>query len=129
LNIFVVIIQIGLLTVLFLLGNLITKYLHIPLPGSIVGLVLLFLLLQFKVVKIEWIEKGATWLLAELLLFFIPSAVGVVNYQQVISSQGVKLITVIVLSTLTVMAFTGLTAQFIAKRGKGELNESRAKHR
>jgi holin-like protein len=128
-NLIVTILQICFLTVLFWLGNLITKYLHIPLPGSIVGLIILFLLLQIKVVKIEWIERGATWLLAELLLFFIPSAVGVVNYQQVISSQGVKLITVIVLSTLTVMAFTGITAQFIAKRTKGGYHDSRAKNR
>jgi holin-like protein len=128
-NLIVIILQICFLTVLYWVGNLITKYLDIPLPGSIVGLIILFLLLQIKVVKIEWIERGAMWLLAELLLFFIPSAVGIVNYQQVISSQGDKLITVIVLSTLTVMAFTGITAQFISKRMKGGYHDSHAKNR
>jgi holin-like protein len=118
-NLFRIILQIALLVFLYSVCKLITKYLHIPIPGSIVGLIILFLLLQFKVIKVEWIEKGASWLLAELLLFFIPAAVGVINYQQSIGPQLGKLLVLIFLSTLTVMAFTGLTAQFIAKRRKG----------
>ena len=111
--------QIALLAFFLSIGNLITKHLHIPIPGSIVGLIILFLLLQFKVIKVEWVEKGASWMLAELLLFFIPAAAGVINYQQSIGSQLGKLLVVIFLSTLTVLAFTGLTAEFIVKRGKG----------
>ena len=113
-----IIVQVAMLVVFYSVCNLITKYLHLPIPGSIVGLIILFLMLQFKVVKVEWVETGASWLLADLLLFFIPAAVGVVNYQQVIGSQMGKLFIVILLSTITVMAFTGLTAQFIEKRRK-----------
>jgi holin-like protein len=113
------ILQVAILLVIFLIGNQIRKYTHAPLPGSIIGLIILFLLLQLKIIKMDWIEQGASWLLSELLLFFIPAAVGVINYQQAIGSKWGKLFVVIVLSTLTVMAFTGLTAQFIAKRGKG----------
>jgi len=114
-----IIVQVAMLVVFYSVCNLITKYLHLPIPGSIVGLIILFLMLQFKVVKVEWVETGASWLLADLLLFFIPAAVGVVNYQQVIGPQLGKLFIVILLSTITVMAFTGLTAQFIEKRRKG----------
>jgi holin-like protein len=127
-NVFKIIIQIGLLIFLFSVGKLITRYLHIPIPGSIVGLIMLFLLLQFKIIKVEWIERGASWLLGELILFFIPAAVGVINYEQLLGSQWEKLLAVIVLSSLTVMAITGLTAQFIAKRGKGGLGGSPGKN-
>lgn len=41
----------------------------IPIPASMIGLIVLFITLKLKIVKIEWVEKGATWLLAELLLF------------------------------------------------------------
>lgn len=123
------VLQVAILTIIFLIGNQIGTYLHVPLPGSIIGLIILFLLLQLKIIKMEWIERGASWLLAELLLFFIPSAVGVINYQQAIGSKWGKLFIVIVLSTLTVMAFTGLTAQFIAKRGKGGIRGSALKNR
>lgn len=48
-----------------------STYLH--LPGSVLGLLLLFLLLQVKIVKVEWVELGAALLLAQLLLFsFLP---------------------------------------------------------
>jgi holin-like protein len=117
--IFKMILQIAFLVILFQVGTWITDVLNLPIPGSMVGLTILFLLLLFKLIKLEWIEKGASWLLAELMLFFIPAAVGVINYQQALGSQWGKLLVVIVLSSLTVMASTGLTAQYIAKRGKG----------
>lgn len=115
---FIGLLQIVVLIIIFQIGNLIAKYMHIPLPESIIGLVILFLLLKFKIIKMEWIERGANWLLAELLLFFVPAAIGVVNYQQVLGSEWGKLFLVIVLSTLTVMTFTGLTSKFIAKKDK-----------
>lgn len=121
--------QIILLIIVNAIGNGISKALHLPIPGSIVGLILLFLLLQFRILKVEWIDQGAAWLLGELILFFIPSAVGVINYGHVLGPQLTKLVIVIVLGTLTVMTFTGLTAQLIGKRRKrGSLGDS-AKNR
>ncbi|MDN4525729.1 CidA/LrgA family protein [Fictibacillus fluitans] len=116
--------QVAAITLLFLLGNAIANYASLPLPGSMIGLVLLFLLLVLRVIKLEWVEQGANWLLAEFLLFFIPSAVGVVDYKDMIGGQWWKLLAVIALSTITVMAFTGLTAQWIAKRRKDVPGES-----
>ncbi|WP_026696033.1 CidA/LrgA family protein [Peribacillus kribbensis] len=124
-----IVIQVAFLTLIYLAGSMISNYLDIPIPGGIVGLVILFLLLQLKIIKVEWIEKGADWLLAELMLFFIPAAVGIVNYQKAIGSKWVSLLIVIVLSSLTVMAVTGLTAQYISKRGRGAVNGSSDKNR
>jgi holin-like protein len=121
---FITILQIALLTLFFLTGNLISKYLHLPIPGGIVGMIILFIMLQLKIIKLEWIERGTSWLLAELILFFIPAAVGVINYQQALGSQWGRILAVIVLSSLTVMIFTGLTAQIIAKRGKDNFGGS-----
>jgi len=73
------IVQIGYLYILLFVGNSIARLLHLPIPGSIIGLVLLFLLLQFHMIKLEWIELGAGLLLSELLLFFIPSAIGIID--------------------------------------------------
>jgi holin-like protein len=112
------ILQVGILIILYLIGNEITKSLHLPIPGSIVGLILLFCLLQFKVVKLEWVELGAMFLLSELLLFFVPSAVGIVQYEKILSLYGVKLVLVIVLSTIAVMACTGLASELFSKLRK-----------
>lgn len=89
---------------------------HFPLPGSILGILVLFLLLQFRIVKLEWIELGAAWLLAELLLFFIPAAVGVMNYIPLLEQDGLRILAVVVLSTLIVMSSSGLLAGALSRR-------------
>ncbi|WP_163881910.1 CidA/LrgA family protein [Paenibacillus favisporus] len=95
--------------------NQLAGLLHLPVPGSILGIIVLFLLLESGVVKLEWIEVGADWLLAELLLFFIPAAVGVMKYFSMLESDGVRILLVVIFSTVVVMASSGLTAARIAK--------------
>ena len=114
------IVQIGYLYVILFVGNSIARLLHLPIPGSIIGLVLLFLLLQFHIIKLEWIELGAGLLLSELLLFFIPSAIGVIDYDSLFGAQGVKAVLVIVVSAIVVMFATGFTAQWLEQRKNGD---------
>ena len=114
------IVQIGFLYFLLLIGNSIARLLHLQIPGSIIGLVLLFLLLQFHIIKLEWIELGASLLLSELLLFFIPSAIGVIDYDALFGVQGMKVVLVIVGSAIIVMFVTGYTAQWLERRKKGD---------
>lgn len=102
-----------------LLGNKVTQVFQLHIPGSIIGIFFIFLLLEIKMIRLEWLEAGANILIAELLLFFIPSAVGVVEYRQIMLANGVRFGSVIVLSTITVMMCTGFLAEFINKIGKG----------
>ncbi len=113
-------VQIVYLYILLFVGNSIARILHLPIPGSIIGLVLLFLLLQFHIIKLEWIELGAGLLLSELLLFFIPSAIGVIDYDALFGVQGMKVVLVIVVSAIVVMLVTGYTAQWLEPRKKGD---------
>lgn len=111
----------GILQVALLMGfsellNVLVRWLHLPVPGSIIGIALVFILLQTKVIKLEWVELGANWLLAELLLFFIPSAVGIMNYIPMLEHDGVRIIVIVILSTILVMVSSGLLAGTMAKR-------------
>lgn len=108
--------QIALLMVFSLLMDLLARTLNLPVPGSILGMIVLFFLLQTGVVKLRWIEVGAAWLLGELLLFFIPSAVGIMNYMPMLEHDGLQILFIVLLSTFLVMACTGLVATRIAKR-------------
>jgi holin-like protein len=116
----VIIIQVLLLNVFLWLGTALKTIIPLPIPASMFGLFLLFLALCFKIIKLEWVEQGATWLMAELLLFFVPSAVGVVNYQQIISIQGAEIVVLIAVSTIIVMGMTALTAEKITGRKRSE---------
>lgn len=122
--------QVGLLTLIAMAGNWISGHFHWKVPGNVVGLLILFLLLQARVVRLEWVQAGANWLLAELMLFFVPSVVGITQYKQVLASAGLRILFVIAASTLLVMVSAGLAAQYLAKNveeqtGDGEVAEHR----
>ena len=102
--------QIALLWGFSLLGSLIAHLVHVHIPGSLIGLVIVFLLLQFGVMKLSWVELGATWLIADLLLFYVPPAVGIVEYGHLLRMDGLRIVVVIGLSTVIVMATTGFVA-------------------
>ncbi|MGO4107042.1 CidA/LrgA family protein [Paenibacillus sp. YAF4_2] len=99
--------------------NQFVLWLHIPVPGSILGMILLFGLLQMKIIPRKYIESGSDWLIATMLLFFIPPAVGIIGYRQLILNEGVQIALVIGLGTIIVMLCSGLVAQQVAKRKEG----------
>ncbi|GAB6991208.1 CidA/LrgA family holin-like protein [Paenibacillus pini] len=108
--------QVAALMVFSLLMNRLALLIHSPIPGSIMGIILVFILLETHVIRLEWIELGASWLLAELLLFFIPAAVGVMKFIPMLESDGIRILIVVIFSTFIVMASSGLIAKRIANR-------------
>ncbi|GIO22234.1 CidA/LrgA family protein [Oceanobacillus sp. J11TS1] len=115
-----VILQICFLHVFLILGAVLKYFIPLPIPASMFGLFVLFVALCCNVIKLEWVDQGAKWLMAELLLFFIPSAVGIINYQEIFSLQGLAIVFLIVISTMIVMGITALTAEKISAKKKGE---------
>ena len=116
----VIVLQVLFLHVFLFLGAALKEVILLPIPASMFGLFLLFLTLWLKIIKLEWVEKGANWLLAELLLFFIPSAVGIVNYDEILSLQGAEIVGLIGISTIIVMGMTAVTAEKISGRKRSE---------
>ena len=108
--------QVAVLIVFSYIGNWITAALGLPITGSIVGLVLLFVLLKLGVIRVSWLETGANWLLSNMLLFFVPAAVGVLGHKELLSLSGIGLVAVIVVGTLIVMGCSGLLAETISRR-------------
>ncbi|AIQ55254.1 MULTISPECIES: CidA/LrgA family protein [Paenibacillus] len=107
--------QVAGLTIFSMLINTLTPLLHLPIPGSIIGMLILFLLLEAGAVRLSWVEVGASWLLAELLLFFIPSAVGVMKYTSLLEVNGLQVLAVVLVGTFAVMAGSGLLTGAIYK--------------
>jgi holin-like protein len=116
--------QVVLLCGISLLGNCIAQFLHLSIPGNILGMVVLFFLMERKILSLTWIESGANFLIAELLLFFIPSAIGVIQFQRLLISQFVNLSIVIVCSTLAVVLFVGLLTETILRYNQRRQHDS-----
>ncbi|GGA30703.1 CidA/LrgA family protein [Paenibacillus physcomitrellae] len=110
------IVQVAVLFLISMAMNKVTELLHLKIPGSILGIIVVFILLQTKVIKLAWIERGANWLLAELLLFFIPSAVGIMQYIPMLENDGLQILLVVIFSTVIVMLSSGIVASRITKR-------------
>lgn len=110
------ILQVAALMAFSMLMNFIASWLHLGVPGSIIGILVLFILLETNIIRLEWIDIGAKWLLAELLLFFVPAAVGVMKYIPMLQTDGLRILLVVLISTFIVMASTGLMASRISKR-------------
>lgn len=115
--------QVFLIHAFFLMGEGFVHLSGLPIPGNLAGLGFLFAALSLGWIKMSWVEEGARWLLAELLLFFIPSAVGIVQYPQVMSIHGWPVWLTIAVGTVFVMACTGLLADRLYRRNR-EVTES-----
>lgn len=114
-KVLVMVMQICLLCGISVLGNFIAKVVPIGIPGNIIGIFILLILLERKVIRMDRIEKGANFLIAELLLFFIPSAIGVMQFQDVLQSDWMQIVFVIVTSTAAVLFFVALTAEALLR--------------
>lgn len=113
-------VQAGFLYILFLFGEFLRAKLSIPLPGSIIGLLVLWGLLSIKVIPLRWVEKGAYVFLATLPLYLIPATVGVMDYVHIFAGKGSLLIVITIVSTCITMAVASLVSQSMAKRNSGE---------
>jgi holin-like protein len=116
-------VQVLLYAALFVFAEYLVRWLHLPLPANLVGMVLMFSLILCRVIPLSWVRAGSRWLLAEMLLFFVPAVVAVVNYVQLLMVDGWRIFAVIALSTLMVL---GATAWVVDKVYRFEI--SRQKH-
>ena len=103
--------QIGILFGVCLLGQAISVFLPISFPGSVLSMIILFLLLFFRVIKVDHIRQKADFLLKNMSFFFIPAGIGILSSFDLISSSILPLITVIIVTTILTFGATALTVQ------------------
>ena len=101
---------------LYLVGELISGLLNLPIPGNILGMVILLILLCTKVIKLEQIETVSNFLLDHLAFFFIPAGVGLMSSAGIIKDTWLKLIIVCVITTAIIIAVTGTIVQFVSRK-------------
>ena len=102
------------------LGELIITLTHIPLPSSILGMLLLTLLLKLKVIRLEWVRSISDFLVTNIGFFFVPPGVAIMLYFDIIKAQFVPIVTASVVSTVLVLAVTGWGHQIYGRTVKHE---------
>lgn len=106
---------------IYFIGNGLVRWLNLPVPGSIVGMALLFLGLTLRVCKLKWVETIAQLHIKHITLLFIPFAVGVWHYNGIFQIEGLKLTAILAASSIAVLLVTAGMAEFFeikTKRGR-----------
>ncbi|MER1998832.1 MAG: CidA/LrgA family protein, partial [Lysinibacillus sp.] len=111
-----IIAQIAILWLFYFIGELIVTWTGIIIPASIIGLVLLWICLMTGLINPKLIKDGASFLIAFLTLFFIPSTVGVIEYPELLSKAGILLVIAVTISSAVAFIVTGKVSQYIEKK-------------
>lgn len=110
--------QISIIITISFVGELLNYFIPLPIPGSIYGMILLFILLCSKVIKIHQIEETGKFLIDIMPILFVPSAVGIIAQFDQLNSIWVEIIIITIVTTFIVMGVTGLTTQAIIRMKK-----------
>ena len=96
-------------------GDVLNRLTPLPVPASIYGLVLLFLTLEFKIIKVEHIKEVSKFLLGIMSIFFVPSSVGFINALPLMKKYGIQFALIGIVSTFIVFGVTGRITQQLMK--------------
>ena len=103
------------LTAIFLIGQWVAGYSPFPVPGAVIGMVVVFGLLQLRILPLAWVDTAAVWLLSFLGLFYVPYGVGIVESGPLIEEWGMEIIVVMVLTIVVVFFASGWVFQGLIK--------------
>lgn len=108
--------QFGTILVILLVGEAIRMASGINIPGTVIGMVILFLLLLTKMIKLENIELISKFLLDHLAFLFVPAGVGLISSLDVIGRAWFPIMMIVIISTILVVGVTGWTVQLLQGR-------------
>ncbi|MBO0493564.1 MULTISPECIES: CidA/LrgA family protein [unclassified Pseudomonas] len=108
-------IELVVLLAIYFLGCQLAVWLAWPIPGGVVGLGLLLATFASGLIKPAALQLGAGVLMAEMLLFFIPALMSLLDYGGLVRNDGWRILLVIGLSTLAVMLVTAFTVEWVCR--------------
>jgi len=100
------------------IGNLLSMTINGLVPGSVLGMMLMFTGLQTKMIKPEWVAAVANALTGNMALFFVPAGVGIMVAFDVLAKSWHEIVFISLVSTVCVIAAVGLTQQWMEGRRK-----------
>lgn len=110
----------GIILCLSAAGEILRRFIPLPVPGSIYGLALLFVLLCLKLVKLDEVKAPAGFLIEIMPVMFIPAAVGLMDRVDEVSGIIVPIMVIVVVSTFVVLVVSGLSSQAVIRRRRDE---------
>lgn len=110
--------QFGIIFACLLAGELIAMIPGVSIPGSIIGMLVLTVLLERKVVKPDSIAPLCRFLIKNMTFFFVPPGVALMLYFDIIAAEWIPITVATVVSIFLVIVVTGRLHQFMHRRIK-----------
>ncbi|AMB96566.1 antiholin-like murein hydrolase modulator LrgA [Aerococcus urinae] len=99
--------QAGIFAVIMLISSYLSKLSPIPMPASVIGLILLFASLCLGIVKLEQVESLSQKLISILSFLFVPSGISLINSLGIMATSGVQIVFLVIFWTIMAMVFIG----------------------
>ncbi|MGN1137589.1 MAG: CidA/LrgA family protein [Oscillospiraceae bacterium] len=110
--------QFGIIITVSFIGEIMNAVLPLPIPAGIYGIVLLFILLETKLVPLSAVKETGNFLIDIMPVMLVPAAVELMDYWGIVKPQILKYIVATVVSTVVVMIVSGLVTQGIIRLRK-----------
>lgn len=104
------------LAVILLISKIIESFIPIPMPASVIGLVLLFIALCTGIVKLGQVESVGTALTNNISFLFVPAGISVINSLPILSQSPVLIILLIIIPTILLLISTGFASQLLVTK-------------
>lgn len=103
-----------------IIGEALSTGLNLPIPGSIIGMVLLFLALKFRIIRLRQIYDAGQFLIENMTILFLPAGVGIMSHWDAIAKYWWQIIVITVLVIVVNIAVIGFVTQFVKHRFEGD---------
>ena len=110
--------QIFIILLISFAGELLNSLLPLPIPASIYGIVILFCLLEFRIIPLRAVKETGDFLVSIMQLMFIPAAVGLLEAWDVIAPNCLSYILITLISTFVVLFVSGRVTQAVIRHSR-----------
>lgn len=107
--------QFSIILSIYFLGELIQKTLGLPIPGNVLGMLILFFSLCTGVIKLNMIDKISDFLLENMAFFFLPAGASLITCFALLEGKLTAILAVSLISTVVILAVTGLTVELVQR--------------
>ena len=116
--------QFTVIIALSFIGEVLHALIPFPIPASIYGILLLFLLLERKILQVDDVKEVSDFLIFIMPLLFIPAAVGLIDAWNELRASLAAYVTIIIAVTLIVMVATGRITQWFLRLSRRYTDEN-----
>ena len=117
--------QFGIIIGLSLVGEVLNSVIPLPVPASVWGMVLLFVLLCLKVIKLDQVQNAADFLLSIMTVMFVPVGASLITSFADIKDEILGIFAIIIVSTVVCFLVTGKVAQRIIDKSENNGKEEK----